>query len=52
MRRTSNLVLVTAAISFALLNMSAGVILNLAFGSLAIAFSGWLMNRHRVFRAA
>jgi hypothetical protein len=52
MRRKSNLVLVTAILCLALPNLPADLILNLALGSLAIAFSGWLLDRHRVSKTA
>lgn len=51
MRRKSNLVLVPA-VCLALLNLPANLILNLTLGSLAIAFSGWLLNRRRVSKLA
>lgn len=52
MIRKSNLVLLTGAGCLALLNLPSDVILNLALGSLAIAFSGWLLNRRRVSKTA
>lgn len=52
MRRKSTLVLVTATLCFALFNLPADLILNLALGSLAIAFCGWLLNRRRVSKTA
>ena len=52
MRRKSILALVTAALCFTLFNLPADLILNLALGSLAIAFSGWILNRRRVSKTA
>jgi len=52
MIRKSNLVLLTAAVCLALLNLPAEVILNLALGSLAVTFCGWLLNRRRVSKTA
>ena len=52
MRRKSILVLVTAILCFALSNVRADLILNLLLGSLAIAFSGWLLHKHRTSSSA
>ena len=50
MKRKSILVLVTAILCFALYNSREYLmlVLNLLLGSLAIAFSGWLVGRRSI----
>jgi len=52
MRRKSIIVLVTAGLCFAIYQLPGDIILDLTLGSLAIAFSGWLLNRRRVSKTA
>ena len=52
MRRKSVFVLLTAGLCFILFKLSAILILNLILGTLAITFSGWLLNRHKVSKTA
>jgi hypothetical protein len=52
MRRKSIFLLVTAGLCFAVFHLPEDLILNLTLGSLAVAFSGWLLNKRKATKPA
>jgi len=52
MRRISISVLVTAGLCFAIYHLPKDLIANLTLGTLAIAFSGWLLNKRKATKTA
>ena len=52
MRRKSIIFLVIAGLCLALIKLPPDVILNLTLGSLAVTFSGWLLNRNKATKPA
>jgi len=52
MRRKSIIVLVTAGLCLLIYQLPGDIILDLTLGSLAIAFSGWLLNKRKATKPA